>query len=148
MYSVNCYFKNLTFFLAQNAKDQPDHLHQQQHVHWIVRIKAFVSNDLIYAYSKRSSTYFHYIITAGNEVGAMLCFHRRVWFCSQEGVVSASVHAGIPHPPEQTTPGVDPPWRRACWEIRSTRGRYASYWNAILCCKIHFQLWFQVFVWQ
>ena len=22
--------------------------------------------------------------------------------------------------------------RRACWEIRSTRGRYASYWNAIL----------------
>ena len=78
MYSVNCYFKNLTFFLAQNAKDQPDHLHQQQHVHRIVRIKAFVSNDLIYAYSKRSSTYFHCIITARNEVEAMLCFHRRV----------------------------------------------------------------------
>ena len=39
--------------------------------------------------------------------------------------VSASVHAGIP--PQQT-----PPRRRACWEIRSTRGRYASYWNALL----------------
>ena len=25
-----------------------------------------------------------------------------------------------------------PPQRRACWEIRSTSGRYASYWNAIL----------------
>ena len=24
------------------------------------------------------------------------------------------------------------PPRRACWQIRSTRGRYASYWNAIL----------------
>ena len=30
-------------------------------------------------------------------------------------------------PQEQT-----PPRSRACWEIRSTRGRYASYWNAIL----------------
>ena len=29
------------------------------------------------------------------------------------------------HPQEQTPP-------RACWEIRSTSGRYASYWNAIL----------------
>ena len=34
-------------------------------------------------------------------------------------------------PPEQTHP--PPPHRRAiCEEIRSTRGRYASYWNAIL----------------
>ena len=24
------------------------------------------------------------------------------------------------------------PQRRACWQIRSMRGRYASYWNAIL----------------
>ena len=60
---------------------------------------------------------------------------------------SASVHAGIPHPPTRHPPGADtppwdqaPPWKqtppppqhRACWEIRSTRGRYASYWNAIL----------------
>ena len=50
--------------------------------------------------------------------------------------------------PRSRHPRGRPPWCRACWEIRSTRGRYASYWNAILCCKIHFQLWFQVFVWQ
>ena len=30
-------------------------------------------------------------------------------------------------PQEQT-----PPWCRACWEIRSICGWYASYWNAIL----------------
>ena len=50
----------------------------------------------------------HFIFTAPNEVGARLCFHRRVWFCSQGGVC-ASVHAGIPspqsrHPPEQAPP--------------------------------------------
>ena len=40
-----------------------------------------------------------------------------------------------PHPPDQAPPGpgtTTPPRCRACWEIRSTRGRYASYWNAIL----------------
>ena len=34
-----------------------------------------------------------------------------------------------------------PPPHRACWEIRSTRGRYASYWNAVLSfnfSSIHF----------
>ena len=45
------------------------------------------------------------------------------------------------HPPDQARPpgtrytplGPDtPPRCRACWEILSTRGRYASYWNAIL----------------
>ena len=54
--------------------------------------------------------------------------------------MSASVHAGIPPHPvsrhplwEQTPPPrADSPRCRACWEIRSTRGRYASYWNAIL----------------
>ena len=90
-------------------------------------------------------------ITARNEVGARLYFHRRVWFCSQGG--SASVHAGIPPPPGPGTPPLDqapplwtrhpldlahtppdqaPPRSRAYWEIRSTSGRYASYWNAIL----------------
>ena len=34
---------------------------------------------------------------------------------------------------QQTTPpGADTPRHRVCWEIQSTRGRYASYWNAIL----------------
>ena len=43
---------------------------------------------------------------------------------------SASVHAGIPLP----GPGSHPlPRNRAYLEIRSTSGRYASYWNAILC---------------
>ena len=37
---------------------------------------------------------------------------------------STSVHAGIPPPPRAL--------RSACWAIRSTSGRYASYWNAIL----------------
>ena len=39
-------------------------------------------------------------------------------------------------PLEQTSPhprrDQAPPLRSACWEIRSTSGRYASYWNAIL----------------
>ena len=34
------------------------------------------------------------------------------------------------HPPRPGTPPL--PRTRACWEIQSTRGRYASYWNAIL----------------
>ena len=29
-------------------------------------------------------------------------------------------------------PGTPPSRHRECWEIRSTRGRYASYWNAFL----------------
>ena len=41
------------------------------------------------------------------------------------------------HPLEQTPPSPEqtPSPRRACCEIRSTRGRYASYWNAILLSK-------------
>ena len=41
----------------------------------------------------------------------------------------------IRHPPDQATPHhpwTRPPRRRACWEIRSKRGRYASYRNAYL----------------
>ena len=33
---------------------------------------------------------------------------------------------------DTTPPGPGTPRCRACWEIRSTRRRYASYWNAIL----------------
>ena len=37
------------------------------------------------------------------------------------------------HPPqEQAPPWIRPPQRSACWEIRATSGRYASYWNAIM----------------
>ena len=36
-------------------------------------------------------------------------------------------------PPRSRPPRADtPPRSIACWEIRSMRGRYASYWNAIL----------------
>ena len=35
---------------------------------------------------------------------------------------------------DQAPPRADTP-RSACWEIRSTSGRYASYWNAILYMK-------------
>ena len=45
-------------------------------------------------------------------------------------------------------PGIPPRTRytprcRVCWEIRSTRGRYASYWNAVLF-KILLQLQWQL----
>ena len=70
-------------------------------------------------------------------------------FCSRGGRVSASVHAGIPPSPQirQTPPRTrqappldqaDPPGpgrqppREADSSIRSTSGRYASYWNAFL----------------
>ena len=55
------------------------------------------------------------------------------------GRVSASVHAEI-HPPDQADPPRSrqippkqtPPSREADSSIRSTSGRYASYWNAFL----------------
>ena len=52
------------------------------------------------------------------------------------------------HPPPPTPgsrtppPGQNPPpRRRTCWEIRSTRWRYASYWNAILFCVMLTKSW-------
>ena len=56
---------------------------------------------------------------------------------------------GSRHPPEQTPPGADIPppradtplQRRACLEIRSMRGRYASNWNAILFNEMWFKGW-------
>ena len=85
--------------------------------------------------------------------------------CSQGGHVSASVHAGIYTPWEQTPPQPDtpswsrhPPWKQtpprkadtppeadispssACWEIRATSGHYASYWNAYLFWVAPFDL--------
>ena len=83
--------------------------------------------------------------------------------------VSASVQAGIHppqsrHPQEQTPPGAYTPpsrnlhLRSACWEIRTTSGQYASYWNAYLFHLIslqsielhndnlpHFRNWLQVY---
>ena len=46
-------------------------------------------------------------------------------------------HPRTRNPPPRSRPpsqgqAPQPPGSRACWEIRSTSGRYASYWNAIL----------------
>ena len=64
---------------------------------------------------------------------------------SWAGTPPGQVHspAGTPpgqvHPPRQVpiqnqvhTPAGTSPQRGACWEIRATSGRYASYWNAFL----------------
>ena len=51
------------------------------------------------------------------------------------GTPQDQVHPpGQVHPRDQVHPlgPGTPPRRRACWEIRSMSGRYASYWNAIL----------------
>ena len=42
------------------------------------------------------------------------------------------------HPPREQTPPQEqtPPCHRACWEIWSMHGRYASYWNAVLLTAI------------
>ena len=92
------------------------------------------------------------IFTARNEVGARLYFHRRLSFCSQWGGVLLQCMLGYPpvmetpwqgdplarRPPGKEIshlrrpPGKETPLRSACWEIQSTSGRYASYWNAIL----------------
>ena len=44
--------------------------------------------------------------------------------------LGADSHRSRHPPPEQTPPEETPPCI-ACWEIRSTHERYASYWNAI-----------------
>ena len=49
------------------------------------------------------------IITARNEVGARLCFHRRVWFCSQGGVC---LSACWDTPLGSRHPWAEPPWSR------------------------------------
>ena len=95
------------------------------------------------------------LLPPANEVGKGYVFTRVCQsFCSQ-GVLPQCM-LGYPQradpPQKQTSPraGTHPPLgagtppgsrpsrsrhparRRACWEIQSTRGRYASYWNAIL----------------
>ena len=63
------------------------------------------------------------------------------------------------HPPQEQTPpqGADsllpaspweqtPPGSSACWEIRATSGRYASYWNAFLFENSFFLLMYFMFL--
>ena len=77
------------------------------------------------------------LVTGCNEVVAKVMF-LQVCVCPQGGRVSASVHTGMPcpPPPDQADPPprdqADTPPREADSSIRSTSGRYASYWNAFL----------------
>ena len=76
------------------------------------------------------------IFTARNEVGARLCFHTCLWFCSRgEGLPQCML--GYTPPPPGTRGTHHPPTRgrppcAVHAGIRSTSGRYGSYWNAIL----------------
>ena len=70
-----------------------------------------------------------YFITARKRSLQRLCFYTCLSFCSRGvggGVCLSACWDTIP------SPGTRYPLHSACWEIRSTSGRYASYWNAIL----------------
>ena len=60
--------------------------------------------------------------TTRNEVGARLCFHRRVWFCSQGGVCLSACWDATPQ--EQTPPGTDTPWSRHPLDQAIPRSRH------------------------
>ena len=100
--------------------------------------------------TSRSIACNEYFLPSANEVwGKVISLHLSVILFTGG---SASLHAGI-HPPswdqrqapprrvdtpqgQTTPPGPEafspPPRPSACWEIRATSRRYASYWNAIL----------------
>ena len=63
--------------------------------------------------------------------GKVMFLQASVILLTGGGCVCSWGEGGTSPPQEQTAPRADTP-RRACCEIRSTRGRYASYWNAIL----------------
>ena len=94
----------------------------------------------------------HILLPPANEVCKGYVFTRVCQsFCSQEGVCLSACwdtppqqtplahppahpllwHTPLWHTPDTHTPSGTPQCR-ACWEIRSMRGRYASNWNAIL----------------
>ena len=79
-------------------------------------------------------------------IGMYSCYYRPQRSCGQGNIFtpvchsvhrggSASMHAGIPTPPDQVDPpgpGRPPLHREGDSSIWSTSGRYASYWNAFL----------------
>ena len=81
------------------------------------------------------------LITGRNEVGPRVIFSQACVKNSvhRGGRVSASVHAGIHPPPPEQTPD---PGEANC-SIRSTSGRYASYWNAFLYDHVSSYLYLQ-----
>ena len=70
--------------------------------------------------------------------------------------IPTAMHAGIAPPRDllqgmlgyhlQCMLGWHPPLHSACWEVRSTSGRYASYWNAILVFYLLLLGWITTFV--
>ena len=75
------------------------------------------------------------MITARKRSLRMLCFYTclSVILFTGRGCLPQCM---LGYPPEETPPGADPPSAEHAGEIRSTRGRYASYWNAICLEKI------------
>ena len=81
---------------------------------------------------------FVIIITARKRSLRRLCFYTClsvILFTGDRHSPGANTPSRNQTPREHTPPpGADPPLRSACWEIRATSGRYASYWNAYLFC--------------
>ena len=87
----------------------------------------------------------YYIFTARNEVGARLCFHRRVWFCSQRGGVCLSACWDTPLLPEQTSPWADsrqPPLQSMLGDTVNARAvRILLECNLVLHRIPYFAIW-------
>ena len=124
--------------------------------HWFftaitVRMKAYTIGYVHNPYlcNFLQSFYQSSLLPPANEVWGKVIFSEAcVKNSVHRGGVSTSVHAPRSrHPPgadiplEQTPlwsrhPREQAPPHRACWEIRSKRGRYASYWNVVLLRKL------------
>ena len=59
----------------------------------------------------------------------------------RQGCLGSNPSSGSRHPPPPWNrhPGSRPPRSSACWEIRATSRRYASYWNACILVCNHFR---------
>ena len=99
------------------------------HSHWEKANTLLMPGDAIFKINEYS------YLPATNEVVAKVwnIFTPVCHSVHRGGRGSASVHAGIPPPPGPDPPReqTPPPWE-ADTSIRSTSGRYASYWNAFL----------------
>ena len=84
------------------------------------------------------------LFTPANEVwGKVIFFHLFAILFTGGVCLSACWDTTLPRdharPPQDQAPSLDQaPRHRVCWEIRSTCGRYASYWNAILLVFFQF----------
>ena len=114
-----------------------------------IQLNITFEHHMMLMYSNASLVTRHYFIITHKQSLQRLCFYTCLSVILFTGE-SASVHAGIHTPQEQTSPtGADPrkskhppgadtplqadiPQSSACWEIRATSRRYASYWNAYL----------------